>query len=75
MGAVRGGEFTGVVVSFDAFVGLGVVHGDDGIDRSFHCTQIADGTRTVEPGTRVRATETPSHLGRWEATTLTPLAS
>ena len=73
MESVHGATFTGVVSSFDAFVGLGVVLGDDGVERTFHCTQIADGTRTIDPGTRVRCTETPTHLGRWEATTLTPL--
>ena len=61
----------GKVVSFDAPRGLGVVVDDDGTDFPFHCTAIADGTRTIEPGTRVRFEVAPG-LGRWEAAALEP---
>ena len=37
-------------VDFDA-AGLGVVRGDDGTAYPFHCTQIADGSRTIAVGT------------------------
>ena len=62
----------GKVVSFDAPRGLGVVVDDDGTDFPFHCTAIADGTRTIEPGTRVRFEVAPG-LGRWEAAALEPV--
>ena len=44
---------TGVVTSFDAYVGLGEVLADDGSTLRFHCVEIADGTRTIEVGTAV----------------------
>ena len=62
--------YEGIVRSFDAARGVGVVTVDDeGIDYPFHCTAIADGTRTIEPGTRVRF-EITAGLGHWEAATL-----
>lgn len=62
----------GEVVSFDGPRGYGVVRGDDGEERTFHCTAITDGTRTIEVGTRVRFEVVPGHLGRWEAAEVTP---
>jgi CspA family cold shock protein len=62
----------GKVISFDAPRGLGVVVDDEGADFPFHCTAIADGTRTIEPGTRVRFEIAPG-LGGWEAAALEPL--
>ena len=61
----------GVVESFDSPRGLGVVIDEAGEHYAFHCTAIADGTRTIEPGTRVRFDVTPG-LGRWEAADLEP---
>jgi CspA family cold shock protein len=61
----------GKVRSFDAPRGLGVVVDDEGVDYRFHCTAIADGTRTIEPGTRVRFEVIPG-LGTWEAAELAP---
>jgi cold shock CspA family protein len=58
---------TGVVAEFDELRGLGVIRGDDGADVPFHCTAIADGSRTVETGRRVRFDVVPGLLGRWEA--------
>jgi len=58
----------GTVTEFDDPRGLGTVTADDGRVLPFHCTAIADGTRTIEPGTRVTFTLRPGHLGRWEAT-------
>jgi cold shock CspA family protein len=57
----------GVVADFDEPRGLGVIRGDDGADVPFHCTAIADGSRTVETGRRVRFEVVPGLLGRWEA--------
>jgi cold shock CspA family protein len=56
----------GVVVEFDEPRGLGVVEAG-GRAYPFHCTQIADGTRTVEVGTAVTFDVRPGTLGRWEA--------
>lgn len=57
----------GVVVDFDAAVGLGTVHGDDGRAYPFHCTQIADGSRVIDPGATVEFNVVAGQLGRWEA--------
>jgi cold shock CspA family protein len=62
----------GTVRSFDAPRGLGVVVDDGGTDYPFHCTAIADGTRTIAPGTRVRFEVSPG-LGQWEAAALEPV--
>ena len=61
---------TGVVTEFDDGAGFGAVRGDDGRDLFFHCTAIADGTRTIPVGARVTYTERPGHHGRWEAAAL-----
>jgi cold shock CspA family protein len=58
---------TGAVAEFDEARGLGVIRGDDGADVPFHCTAIADGSRTIETGRRVRFEVVPGLLGRWEA--------
>lgn len=63
---------TGVVSSFDDPGGYGTVSADDGAEHGFHCTAIADGTRRIEVGTRVRFLVVPGHLGRWEASDLRP---
>jgi cold shock CspA family protein len=61
---------TGTVASFDDHRGYGTVRADDGRELFFHCTTIADGTRTIEVGARVTYDVVPGHLGRWEATEL-----
>jgi cold shock CspA family protein len=61
----------GKVVEFDAHVGLGTVEADDGARYPFHCTQIADGTRTVPVGAAVTFEVVAGPLGRYEATALT----
>ncbi len=60
----------GTVSGFDDPRGYGTVTGDDGRTYPFHCTQIADGTRTIEVGTRVRFSVVAGRQGRWEAATL-----
>ena len=60
----------GTVTEFDETRGLGTVAGADGDAHPFHCTQIADGTRTIAVGTAVRYVLRPWHLGRWEAVAL-----
>ena len=61
----------GRVESFDVHRGTGVVVDDGGDEYPFHCTAISDGTRDIEPGTRV-SFEISAGLGRWEAITLAP---
>ena len=60
----------GIVVAFDEQLGLGEVRSPDGARYPFHCTQIADGTRTIAVGTEVSFAVTPGHHGRWEAAAL-----
>lgn len=62
----------GRVESFDAAVGLGWVVAANGRRLRFHCTQIADGSRSIDPGTEVTFEIVPGHLGTWEATAVAP---
>jgi len=62
---------TGVVSSFDDAAGFGEVEADDGARYFFHCTQIADGTRTIEPAAAVDFEVVAGHQGRWEAHAVT----
>jgi cold shock CspA family protein len=61
----------GVVIEFDEARGLGTVESGDR-RHPFHCTQIADGSRTIAVGTAVRFEVRPGGMGRWEATAITP---
>jgi cold shock CspA family protein len=76
-------ERTGTVVAFDEAKGWGTVRDDTserasedgtggGEERFFHCTAIADGSRTIAVGTPVRYEVVPGRQGRWEAAGLTP---
>ncbi len=58
---------TGIVSSFDEPRGLGVITTPTGRQLPFHCTAIADGTRTISVGERVRFAIAPGPLGHWEA--------
>ena len=60
----------GSVATFDEERGLGTVVTEDGRFLPFHCTAIADGSRTIAVGTRVGFSVVAGHLGRWEATGL-----
>ena len=62
----------GSVASFDEETGWGVVRSGDGDDYPFHCTAIADGTRTIGAGVAVNFQLTPGHRGQWEATGVIP---
>jgi cold shock CspA family protein len=57
----------GVVIDYDTAVGLGTLQADNGRSYGFHCTQIADGSRDIDPGSRVEFDVVAGHLGRWEA--------
>jgi cold shock CspA family protein len=60
----------GTVVSFDDPRGLGEVRADEGVDYPFHCTAVADGSRSISVGTSVAFRVVAGRLGRWEATGL-----
>jgi len=70
----RRGRRTGEVREFDDPRGVGTVEDDAGERFPFHCTAIADGSRTIEAGTRVGFVVRPGHVGRLEASAVTPLA-
>lgn len=61
----------GVVESFDDRRGDGVVRSDAGESFYFHCVAIADGSRHIEPGVRVRAERRVGHVGRDEVVAVT----
>jgi cold shock CspA family protein len=73
MPAVTAAFRTGAVESFDEPRGLGAVRADDGVVFPFHCTAVADGSRTIAVGQAVRFTIVAGNLGRWEAAHITPL--
>jgi cold shock CspA family protein len=62
----------GRVVAFDEARGWGTI-ASGGRDHAFHCTQIADGTRTIDVGTDVAFELAPAVGGRWEARAVTKL--
>ena len=66
------GRVHGVVREFDDPRGLGEVAADDGTTYPFHCTAIADGTRTIAEGTAVTFEVVPGRMGRWEAARISP---
>jgi cold shock CspA family protein len=57
----------GRVKAWDDPGGFGTIEASDGRSFFFHCTQIADQTRTIEVGTAVRFDIVAGHCGRWEA--------
>ena len=62
----------GTVTEFDDHRGIGTVTTESGQALLFHCTAIADGTRTIEEGTAVEVEVAPGLPGRWEAVLVTP---
>ena len=61
-------------MAFDEAVGLGTVKADDGNVLPFHCTAIADGSRTIAVGARVAFEVTAGGKGQWEASSLVTLS-
>ena len=61
------------MVAFDPDRGLGTVRDDGGSELAFHCTALADGTRSVEVGTRVVYVIAAGHRGLVEARGLATL--
>ena len=62
----------GTVSAFDEARGLGEVTAADTTVYPFHCTVIADGTRTIAVGAEVEFEVVPGPLGRWEAAAIKP---
>ena len=62
---------TGTVSAFDEHRGRGEITAEDATVYPFHCTEIADGTRTIAVGTHVEFEIVPGPLGRWEASAIT----
>lgn len=62
-----------VVASFDESRGDGVLHDTRGREFYFHCVHIADGTRLIDVGARVRAQRVVGLRGRDEAADLVKL--
>jgi cold shock CspA family protein len=60
-------ELAGRVAAFDERRGLGEVESERGERFQFHCTAIADGTRTVPVDARVVFTPVPGPIGGFEA--------
>jgi cold shock CspA family protein len=65
---------TGVVSTFDDAAGLGTITADDGTTFAFHCTAIADGSRTIAVETPVEFEPRPARHGTYEAGAITPAA-
>lgn len=64
---------SGVVASFDEHAGHGTVVGDaDDARHFFHCTRIADGSRTIAVGEHVTYRVEPLGFGSWEAVDVRP---
>lgn len=61
---------TGVVASFDEERGIGTVRSEAGEEHFFHCTAIADGSRTIDEGAAVTFRVVAGRRGQWEATDL-----
>jgi cold shock CspA family protein len=74
------GRRSGRVAEFDESAGLGVIAdpGERGggagrpAEYPFHCTQIADGSRTIAVGTPVTFEARAGRSGRWEAYAISP---
>jgi cold shock CspA family protein len=62
----------GTIVTFDEKRGLGEIESEAGERYPFHCTRIADGSRTIAVQTAVEFEVVAGHLGTWEAAAITP---
>jgi cold shock CspA family protein len=58
---------TGRVAEYDEHAGFGWIEDGGGRRYWFHCTAIADGSRSVPVGAAVSFDVVAGHLGRWEA--------
>ena len=58
-------EVVGFVDSFDGVRGLGTIS-SEGATYAFHCVDIADGTRSIAVGAKIRAERSVGRLGHDE---------
>jgi len=65
-------RLAGTVADFDEAAGYGRVAGDAGQSWFFHCTAIADGSRSIPTGVAVTFDVVAGRLGQWEAHDLRP---
>jgi hypothetical protein len=65
-------SYSGRIAAFDDHVGRGEIEARGGMRFPFHCTAIADGTRTIALDTAVKFRLVPGPLGALEATKITP---
>ena len=65
-------SYSGRVASFDDHIGRGEVEARGGLHFPFHCTAIADGSRTIAEGSDVRFHLVIGPLGKLEATAIAP---
>lgn len=63
-------EVRGTVSAFDDRRGVGEIEAE-GERYFFHCTQLADGSRSIPVGTEVEFEVIPGLPGCWEATMIT----
>jgi cold shock CspA family protein len=63
---------SGTVTEFDGVRGWGAIRSVTGTEHFFHCTEIADGSRSIVPGTAVRFQVVAGRLGWWEAAAVEP---
>ena len=63
----------GVVETFDGRRGDGSIRSEEGERFYFHCVNIADGSRVIEAGTRVRARRDVGLQGRDDAVAIEKL--
>jgi hypothetical protein len=59
--------YSGRVAAFDEHVGRGEIEARGGMRFPFHCTSIADGSRTIAADTAVKFRLVPGPLGALEA--------
>ena len=60
----------GRIIAFDEPRGIGEVQADDGVTYRFHCTQIADGSRSIPVGAVVTFETFEHPVGGTEATAI-----
>ncbi|HEY7930935.1 MAG TPA: hypothetical protein VIC81_01570 [Acidimicrobiales bacterium] len=65
-------DIRGTVVDFEERRGDGWLTSDQGESLYFHCVEIADGTRSILVGARVRARRGPGRRGVDEAYAIVP---
>lgn len=68
-------SIVGVVEVFDDQRGDGTIKSDDGERFYFHCVSIADGSRTIDEGMRVRGERRVGHQGHDEIVSITSFSS